>query len=181
VATETIQVSTFIPAPPMRVYAAWLSSTEHTAMTGGVAVVDPKVGGKFTAWDGYIEGANRELIEGRRVVQSWRTNEFPKDAPDSLLTVNFDPDGKGTRLTLLHSDIPEGQGRGYEGGWVEYYVEPMVKYFDATEPEPAPKKAEPKKKPAAKKKAAPKKAPAKKKPAAKKPVAKKAKPAKAKK
>ncbi len=162
-ATETIQVSTFIPAPPMRVYTAWLSSEEHSAMTCEEAVIEPRVGGRFTAGGGYIQGASRELLEGRVIVQSWRTTEFPKDSPDSLLTLHFDPEKEGTRLTLLHSDIPEGQGRRYEAGWVEYYFEPMKKHFlGSNKPakKPAAKKA-PAKKPVAKKapakKAAPKK------------------------
>lgn len=174
-ATETIQVSTFIPAPPMQVYTAWLSSEEHSAMTCDEVVIEPRVGGRFTAGGGYIQGASRELLEGRVIVQSWRTTEFPKNSPDSLLTVHFDAEKEGTRLTLLHSDIPEGQGRRYEAGWVEYYFEPMKKYFQGAK-KPAKKPAEKKpaapKKPVAKK-AAPKKAPAKK-PAPKKVAAKKA-------
>ena len=160
-ATETIQVSSFVPAPPMSVYVAWLSSKEHSAFTGGKAEIDAKVGGLFTAWDGYITGSNRELLEGRRIVQAWRTTEFPKESPDSLLTVYFDPEGEGTHLTLVHSEIPEGQGPGYHDGWLEYYVTPLQTYFKGG---PAKKAA---KKPVAKK-AASKKPVAKKKPAKKK-------------
>ncbi|HEY3447128.1 MAG TPA: SRPBCC domain-containing protein [Myxococcales bacterium] len=164
-ATETIQVSAFIPAPPMKVYTAWLSSEEHTAFTGGEAECEDRVGGKFTAWDEYISGTNQELLEGRMIVQSWRTTEFPKNAPDSVLTVHFDPNKDGTQLTILHTEIPEGQGRDYESGWFEYYLEPMQKYFakgGAKTKATAKKTAA--KKPVAKKKAAPaKKAPAKKK------------------
>jgi activator of HSP90 ATPase len=150
VATETIQVSSFIDGSPMKVYTAWLSSKEHSAFTGSKAEVTPKVGGRFSAWDGYIQGANRELLEGRRIVQSWRTTEFPQGSPDSLLTVHFDPQGRGTHLTLVHCDIPQGQGRQYEEGWVEFYLEPLARYFA-----PAKKKV-----PAKKKAAKPKKAPA---------------------
>ncbi len=35
----------------------------------------------------------------------------------------------GTRVTLLHSDIPDGQGKKYEEGWQESYFEPMKEYF----------------------------------------------------
>jgi uncharacterized protein YndB with AHSA1/START domain len=162
VATETIQVSSFIPAPPMKVYVAWLSSEEHSEFTGSKAEVDAKVGGAFTAWDGYITGSNRELLEGRRIVQSWRTTEFPKDSPDSMLTVHFDPEGDGPPLPPVHAETPGGRGRQYHEGWIEFYVEPMKKYFGRpARKKPAAKKAAAKKKPAARK-ASPKK-PAKKK------------------
>lgn len=157
-ATETIQVSAFIPAPPMKVYTAWLSSAEHTAFTGGKATCDDRVGGEFTAWDGYITGTNKELLEGRLIVQSWRTTEFSKDDPDSILTVHFDPEKDGTHVTILHTEIPAGQGMDYQEGWFEHYLDPLKKYFG--------KGGAKAKKPAAKKKAA-RKAAAKKAPAKK--------------
>jgi uncharacterized protein YndB with AHSA1/START domain len=139
-ATETIQVSCFIPAPPMRVYSAWLSSEEHSRFTGGRATIDDRIGGRFSAWDGYIEGMNRELLEGRRIVQAWRTTEFPSDSPDSVLELNFDAEGDGTHLTMVHSGLPEGQGRGYEQGWHHFYVEPLTRYFKKAAAKSAPRK-----------------------------------------
>lgn len=171
--TESIQVSGVIHASPDRIYHAWLDSNEHSGMTGGRATVDPMVGGQFTAWDGTIRGTTVELEPGRRIVQRWRSNEFPADSPDSRLEVLLEPTESGTRVTLLHSDIPEGQGPRLEEGWQRYYLDPMSNYFgeaeaaiaDAEEAEPEPERAAPPK-PAAKPQA---KAPERKaKPAAKK-------------
>ena len=36
---------------------------------------------------------------------------------------------EGTRVVIIHTDIPEGQSERYETGWIEYYFEPMKKYF----------------------------------------------------
>ncbi len=127
--TESIQVSAVLPASPQRIYKAWLSGREHSAMTGGKATVDPKVGGRHTAWDGYIEGTTLELEPYRRIVQSWRTTEFPSDAADSRLEVVLEKVEGGTHITLNHSDIPEWQGAQYESGWVESYFDPMRAYF----------------------------------------------------
>ncbi|MGC4113106.1 MAG: SRPBCC domain-containing protein [Myxococcales bacterium] len=128
-ATETVLVSAFIAAPPRKVYSAWLSAKEHAAFTGAEATGDERVGGKFTAWDGYISGTNKELLEGRLIVQAWRTTDFDKRDPDSVLTVHFDPDKGGTHVTILHTEIPEGQGVGYQQGWFDYYFDPLRKYF----------------------------------------------------
>ena len=127
--SDAFEISTVLPAPPARVYAAWLSSAEHTAMTGGNADIDPRVGGRHSAWDGYITGTTLELEPGRRIVQSWRTSEFSADSSDSRLEIVLDAAGVGTRLTLKHSDIPAGQGASYKSGWVENYFEPMKNYF----------------------------------------------------
>jgi uncharacterized protein YndB with AHSA1/START domain len=126
---EDIEVTGVIPAPPDRVHAAWIDATAHTEMTGGDASCDPVVGGAFTAWDGYIEGTTLALDPPRRVVQSWRTSEFPGDAPDSRLEVRFEPHPEGTRITFVHTGIPTGQGASYRQGWVEHYVDPMRAYF----------------------------------------------------
>jgi uncharacterized protein YndB with AHSA1/START domain len=127
--SEAFEISTVLPAPPDRVYAAWLSSDQHAAMTGGSADIDPRVGGKHSAWDGYITGTTLELDPSRRIVQSWRTVEFPADSADSRLEIVLAPAGVGTLLTLNHSDIHDGQGASYQSGWVENYFEPMKNYF----------------------------------------------------
>lgn len=79
-ATDSIRVSAVIAASPERLYNAWLSETEHSAMTEGAASIEPNVGGRFTAWDGYISGETIELVENKKVVQTWRTVEFPAEA-----------------------------------------------------------------------------------------------------
>jgi activator of HSP90 ATPase len=126
---DAFEVSTVLAVSAERLYRTWLSSDEHGAMTGGAAQIDPTSGGLFSAWDGYITGTTLELEPYRRIVQSWRTVEFPADAPDSLLEITLDENVGETRLTLRHSQIPAGQGSGYESGWVDNYFEPMRDYF----------------------------------------------------
>src|SRR6185312_599400 len=114
-ATESIRVSAVVPARPGAVYDAWMSSVEHAKMTGGGAEIDPRVGGAHRAWDDYITGTTLELYPGKRIVQSWRTTQFPADAGDSRITVTFEDEGGHTRITIAHTDIPEGQGINYQG------------------------------------------------------------------
>ena len=126
---DSIQVSVFLPVSSERLYKAWLDSEEHTAFTGAAATVDPTVGGGFAAWDGYIEGATLILQPHRRIVQRWRTSDFPPGAPDSRLEVLLEPTQGGATITLVHTHIPDGQGQQYEQGWLEFYFEPMKRYF----------------------------------------------------
>jgi activator of HSP90 ATPase len=126
------ELSDVLPATPQAIYAAWLSSDGHTAMTGADAQVDPRVGGEFEAWDGYISGRTLQLEPGRRIVQSWRTAEFSPADEDSQVEVLLEPVAAGTRITLRHTNVPDGQ-RGYEqGGWQENYFDPMRAYFGPT-------------------------------------------------
>ena len=175
-ATESLRMSVVLSASPADVYRAWLDAKEHGAFTGSPAEVNPVIGGRHSAWDGYITGQNLELDPARRIVQSWRTTEFPPEAADSRLRLTLNAVEEGTELLIEHDEIPEGQGRAYEQGWVEYYFEPMKRHFSkrarpapvlqlvqplAGEVRAGPKPAAPKKKAAPKKavkKSAPKKA-----------------------
>jgi len=127
--SEAFEITVVLPAPPQRVYAAWLDSDEHTAMTGGVAEIDPRVGGKHIAWDGYITGVNLELEPDRRIVQSWRAADFPIDAPASHLEIVLENEGGSTRLMLRHTALPDGSGERFRAGWADNYFEPMKEYF----------------------------------------------------
>ena len=127
--SESLELSTMLTAIPQRVYESWLNSADHSVFTGGIAQIDPRVGGAFTAWDGYIQGKTLELEPYTRILQSWRTSDFPEDAPDSLLEVLLEPHENETRLTLRHTNIPDGQGAEYQQGWEDYYFKPMQEYF----------------------------------------------------
>jgi activator of HSP90 ATPase len=127
--TYDFEQSATIPAAPSAIYEAWMSSAGHSAMTGGAAKVDPRVGGEFSAWDGYITGRTLELEPGHRILQSWRTSEFTDSDADSTIEVTLDAVGDGTLLSLAHRGVPSGH-RGYEdGGWQSNYFDPMIDYF----------------------------------------------------
>ncbi len=122
-------LSTLLPAAPEAIFRAWLPTEGHSAMTGSPAKVEPRVGGTFTAWDGYITGKTLELKPYTRIVQVWRTTEFPEGSPDSRIELVLEEAPGGTKLTLKHSNIPDGQAEAYEGGWEESYFQPMRDYF----------------------------------------------------
>jgi len=122
-------LSEIFNAKPSDIYNAWLSSDGHSYITGSPAKVDGKVGGKFSVWDGYIFGLTLELTPDRRIVQAWRTSEFPDDAPDSHLEVLLEETEGGTRVTLTHSNMPEDQVEDYRQGWEDFYFKPMREYF----------------------------------------------------
>lgn len=122
-----------INAKPDDIYAAWLSTDGHSAITGNPAKVDGVVDGDFVAWDGYIQGMFLELEPNRRILQAWRTGEFPPEVEDSIVEILLEEEHGKTTLTLNHSNIPEGQADDYEKGWEDFYFKPMREYFGSRE------------------------------------------------
>lgn len=125
--SENIEVSRIIPVRADRIFDAWLSGDEHGKMIGSSATIDAD--GHFTAWDGYITGTTLARQPYTRILQEWRTTEFPPDAPDSQLEVLLEDVSGGTKITLKHTLIPDGQGQSYAQGWNEHYFDPMLRYF----------------------------------------------------
>ena len=110
------------------IYESWLSSEGHTKMTGGSVNVSDKIGGKFTAWDGYIKGGNIDLEPHKRIFQTWRTSQFEENEEDSQIEVLLDEVNGKTEFTLIHTNLSES-GEQYKQGWEDYYFEPMRNYF----------------------------------------------------
>jgi uncharacterized protein YndB with AHSA1/START domain len=125
-----LHLQAVIPGATIRqIYDAWMDGRAHGEFTGGPAEIDPVVGGKFTIYDGYITGTTLELVPHSRIVQAWRTTEFPEGAPDSRLEVTLESVPEGCRLTIDHFNLPENQVESYKDGWMEYYFDPMTRYF----------------------------------------------------
>ena len=135
--TDTVRVSAIVPAPPQRVYGAWLDSREHSAITRSTATVEAWVGGRHSAWGGSIRGTTLELQVDRRIVQSWYASDFPPGSEDSRLEVLFERVEGGTLVTINHTGLPSGRGHRYEEGWKDFYLDRMKEYF-TTHPEPPP-------------------------------------------
>jgi activator of HSP90 ATPase len=129
--TKTIKQTEFFPSvAPKQIYDAFLSSKGHTGMTGAKATATATVGGKFTAWDGYISGTNLELEDGKRIVQDWQTTEWPEGAQPSHLEWTFTAKDGGTEVTMVHSLVPASQSESYKQGWSDYYFTPMKAWFE---------------------------------------------------
>jgi activator of HSP90 ATPase len=132
VKTESFKISAQFPIAARELYQAWLDSKQHAGFTGAGAKIVPRVGGRFTAWDGYILGKTLELTPYRRIVQAWRTTDFPNASGDSLVEITLEKVDGGTKLMIKHTGIPEGQGEEYKDGWRLFYFKPMKAYFSGT-------------------------------------------------
>lgn len=125
----TIKQKVTVPATPDQVYDAFMDAKKHSAFTGSKATCNPEVGGKFTAWDGYISGKNLELEKGKKIVQEWISTDFPQGFSPSRLELTFTKTRGGTEISMVHSNVPEEQANDIAEGWHEFYWKPLKKYF----------------------------------------------------
>jgi activator of HSP90 ATPase len=125
----TLTQKVTIPASPEEVYEAFVDPKKHSEFTGSKATGKAKVGGKFTAWDGYISGKHLELEKGKRIVQEWMTTDWPEGYAPSKLELTFKETSEGTEISMVHSNVPAEQEKELAEGWEEFYWNPLKKYF----------------------------------------------------
>jgi len=137
----TIEQTVFFEAPPEEVYDALLDPKKHSEFTGSPATTSARKGATFTAWEGYITGKNLELVKGKKIVQEWKTTEWPDGYPVSRLELTLGGKKGGTELKMVHSKVPAEQVASYTGGWKSSYWDPLKEYLAKRQGNPAAKKA----------------------------------------
>lgn len=125
----TIKQEVVLPASPDELFEAFVDAGKHSAFTGSKATGQAKVGAKFTAWDGYISGKNLELEKGKRIVQEWKTTDWPEDQAPSRLELTFKKVREGTQILMIHSIVPADQADDIRQGWIDFYWNPLKQYF----------------------------------------------------
>lgn len=131
---EEIRQTCLIEADPEDVFDAYVDPEKHSEFTGSQAKGRPKVGGRFTAWDGYIAGKYVRLERGKRIVHEWTTTEWPAGYPASMVEITLRKKGGATELTMVHSKVPREQAEDYAQGWTDYYWKPLKQYLEKKGP-----------------------------------------------
>ena len=119
-----IRQSVTLPASPKEVYEVLMDSRKHSRFTESKARVSRRVGGSFSAYDGYITGVNLELVPNRKIVQSWRGSDWPKNQY-SRATFSLRKIKRGTKLTFRQSGVPDRFFESIKQGWIDFYWMPL--------------------------------------------------------
>ena len=126
---RTIRQAVTINASPNAVYDALMDSKTHSLFTGSKARISRRVGGTFTAYDGYAEGKNIELSRGKKIVQSWRARDWPK-RQYSKATFAMRKVRGGTKLTFTQTGVPGRKYRSIKQGWSDFYWAPLKEMLE---------------------------------------------------
>jgi activator of HSP90 ATPase len=121
---KTITQTVMFKVQPGQIYEAILDPKIHSKFTGAKATGSMKVGGKFTAYDGYISGKNVELIKDKKIVQEWTSTDFPKGYKTQV-TFEFFPAKPGTKLGFTQTGVPDENYADIAQGWIDFYWTPL--------------------------------------------------------
>src|SRR2546428_2678904 len=108
------QSATIRGATPHDIYETIMDAKKHTKLAGSRTTVSRRVGGAFKVGHD-LEGKNLKLTKDRRIVQSWRANDWPK-GHYSRATVALARANGGARITFVQSSVPDNPYRSISSG-----------------------------------------------------------------
>lgn len=130
--TRTIKQIVIFKASPHDVYEALMDSKKHARFTHSKADISKKVGGKISAYDGYIDGKNIELVQDKKIVQSWHASDWPA-GHYSKATFLLNKVKEGTRLIFTQENVAEEFYTDIDKGWKEHYWQPLKELLEQEE------------------------------------------------
>jgi uncharacterized protein YndB with AHSA1/START domain len=123
----SLELSRRFDAAPERVFDAWLGREwgewlPPNASCCRVTLIEPRVGGRYHMTmmmaDGRsleISGVYRKVVRPTTLVFTWLGHH---NQQETLITLNFQPDGNGTLMTLRQEGFGETQVRdNFSNGW----------------------------------------------------------------
>ncbi|XP_001950637.1 activator of 90 kDa heat shock protein ATPase homolog 1-like isoform X2 [Acyrthosiphon pisum] len=85
-------------------------------------------GGKFQLFDGNITGEFIELCPGKKIVQNWRTKQWP-DWLYSTVTVTINQEEDHTKVRVALVGVPKSDEAITRQNWERYYFTPIKRTF----------------------------------------------------
>lgn len=115
--TEPLVCERLIDANPETVFSFFTDPEKVTRWLAVEATVDPRPGGVYhqvhVDRDGVRHSIPCDFVEvspPSRLVFTW-------PAGPSTVEITLTPEGRGTRLSLVHRDLPAAQRTDHEQGW----------------------------------------------------------------
>ncbi|VVB99909.1 Activator of Hsp90 ATPase -like protein [uncultured archaeon] len=124
----TIVQSVFFRAKPGDVFSALMDSAKHSEFTNSKCSIGKKAGDGFSAYDGYATGKNIEIVQNKKIVQSWRASDWPEGVFSEVKFILKSGKG-GTLLSFSQEGMPEGVSGEIAKGWKDFYWQPLAEYL----------------------------------------------------
>ena len=124
---KTINQPYHIDSSIEKVWKCLIDPKEIEAWGGGPAKMEDKEGDKFSLWGGDIYGVNKEVVDGKKLVQEWYGGKW--DEP-SMATFTLHNEKNGTKVDFHQTNVPDDEADSIESGWEDYYLGAIKKYLE---------------------------------------------------
>ena len=121
--SEPYRDSIYIDAPPDVVFEYFVDPVALVQWMGDEAFLEPRPGGRFTLRFGHgtVEGRYVEVMRPSRIVVAWgRLNSATMPPGSSVLEVELMAENDGTRVSIVHSGLPQVEQAKHAAAWRHY-------------------------------------------------------------
>jgi uncharacterized protein YndB with AHSA1/START domain len=126
--TSTLEYEIRIEASPETIFGFFTDPGRMVRWMGNKATLDPRPGGvfqvDFVREIGQVaaRGEFVEVVPFKRLVLTWGIDleAFGVPPGSTRVEVTLVPDGDGTVVRLVHSELPEGSVSFHDAGWGHY-------------------------------------------------------------
>jgi uncharacterized protein YndB with AHSA1/START domain len=145
VASDPLVKEIYIDAKPHVVFQFLTDPQKMVRWMGIRARIDPQPGGVY--WldpngRDTIRGEYLEVVRDRRVVFTWGFEKPSAGMPwvpagSTRVEIDLTPEGTGTRVRLVHRDLPPDAAERHSVGW-GHYLQRLRQLAEGAEPGPDP-------------------------------------------
>ncbi|KAG9321572.1 hypothetical protein KVV02_003208 [Mortierella alpina] len=127
--TTTLEDTVEMQATAHDIYDVLLNQAKVVAWTrSSKSTIEPKVGSKFSLFDGSVTGEIKELVEDKKIVQSWRSNSWPA-GHYSTVTLDITQSTNSTTIKVKQEGVPVGERDITLQNWSNYYWAEIKRTF----------------------------------------------------
>ncbi|KAF9429793.1 hypothetical protein BGZ94_009487 [Podila epigama] len=126
--TTTLNETIELQASAHDIYDVLLNEAKVSAWTRAKATIEPKVGSKFSLFGGTVSGEIKELVEDKKIVQTWRLNSWPA-GHFSTVTMDISQNTNSTVVKVKQDGVPIGEQDITRQNWSNYYWAEIKRTF----------------------------------------------------
>ncbi|KAG0235832.1 hypothetical protein BGW42_004675 [Actinomortierella wolfii] len=126
--TTTLSDTIEFQAPASDIYDVLLNEAKVGVWSRSKASIEPKVGAKFSLFNGTITGEIKELEKDKKIVQAWRLNSWPQ-GHYSTVTMDLDQGTSSTVLKVKQAGVPVGEEDITRRNWTNFYWTEIKRTF----------------------------------------------------
>ena len=97
--------------------------------SGGAAILENKVGGRFEMFDGWVTGEVLKTSKNE-LAYTWKTSDWPEETKPTEVHYLLKADEAGTKVILHHTGFPnEDEMKSHKTGWTDFFFDPMEDFI----------------------------------------------------